>query len=126
MESRFAVALLAALASLATSAEMIGGSMALFYDGSPAVLGSGMTGCSGTLDGATQQIKDTRSDVSNRQNQILHLVASVVDAVIVNPVDTDPTFAMSEAAAGIPLIDMNREPVNRSTAPGRSVRDHGV
>ena len=42
-----------------------------------------------------------------------------VDAIIVNPVDTSATQAMSDAAAaaGVPLVYVNRQPINVDTMP---------
>ena len=52
-------------------------------------------------------------------NQIQNFVAAGVDAIIVNAVDTDATVAMTKAAAdsGVPLIYVNREPVNVDDLP---------
>jgi ribose transport system substrate-binding protein/inositol transport system substrate-binding protein len=93
--------------------------MALFDDNFLTVLRNGMTDYAGTLDGVTLQIEDAQNDVGKQLNQIQNFVASGVDAIIVNPVDTDATVAMSEAAAaaGIPLVYVNREPVNVETLP---------
>ncbi|MFZ0099143.1 MAG: sugar ABC transporter substrate-binding protein [Gemmobacter sp.] len=109
----------AALMGSAASAENIGVSMALFDDNFLTVLRNGMTDYAGTLDGVTLQIEDAQNDVGKQLNQIQNFVASGVDAIIVNPVDTDATVAMSEAAAaaGIPLVYVNREPVNVDTLP---------
>jgi ribose transport system substrate-binding protein/inositol transport system substrate-binding protein len=109
----------AALMGTAASAENIGVSMALFDDNFLTVLRNGMTDYAGTLDGVTLQIEDAQNDVGKQLNQIQNFVASGVDAIIVNPVDTDATVAMSEAAAaaGIPLVYVNREPVNVETLP---------
>jgi ribose transport system substrate-binding protein/inositol transport system substrate-binding protein len=109
----------AALMGTAASAENIGVSMALFDDNFLTVLRNGMSDYAGTLDGVTLQIEDAQNDVGKQLNQIQNFVASGVDAIIVNPVDTDATVAMSEAAAaaGIPLVYVNREPVNVETLP---------
>lgn len=109
----------AALMGTAASAENIGVSMALFDDNFLTVLRNGMSDYAGTLDGVTLQIEDAQNDVGKQLNQIQNFVASGVDAIIVNPVDTDATVAMSEAAsaAGIPLVYVNREPVNVDTLP---------
>jgi ribose transport system substrate-binding protein/inositol transport system substrate-binding protein len=109
----------AALMGTAASAENIGVSMSKFDDNFLTVLRNGMTDYAGTLDGVTLQIEDAQNDVGKQLNQIQNFVASGVDAIIVNPVDTDATVAMSEAAAaaGIPLVYVNREPVNVDTLP---------
>jgi inositol transport system substrate-binding protein len=57
--------------------------------------------------------------VAKQLDQINNFVASGVDAIIVNPVDTSATQAMSDAAAGagIPLVFVNREPINVDSLP---------
>ncbi|HVG47246.1 MAG TPA: substrate-binding domain-containing protein, partial [Rubellimicrobium sp.] len=51
--------------------------------------------------------------------QINNFIAAGVDAIIVNPVDTSATEAMSQAAeaAGIPLVYVNRQPINVASLP---------
>lgn len=112
---------LVALMSTAAHAENIGVSMALFDDNFLTVLRNGMQDHAKTLDGVTLQIEDAQNDVGKQLNQIQNFVASGVDAIVVNPVDTDATVAMSEAAAaaGIPLVYVNREPVNVDTLPAK-------
>lgn len=109
----------AALMGTAASAENIGVSMALFDDNFLTVLRNGMTDYAATQDGLTLQIEDAQNDVGKQLNQIQNFIASGVDAIIVNPVDTDATVAMSQAAAdaGIPLVYVNREPVNVDSLP---------
>jgi len=105
----------------AASAENIGVSMALFDDNFLTVLRNGMQEYAGGLDGVTLQIEDAQNDVGRQLNQIQNFVASGVDAIIVNPVDTDATVAMSDLAAqaGIPLVYVNRQPVNVDSLPER-------
>jgi inositol transport system substrate-binding protein len=57
--------------------------------------------------------------VAKQLDQIKNFIASGVDAIIVNPVDTSATQAMSDAAAAakVPLVYVNREPVNVDTLP---------
>ena len=100
-------------------AENIGVSMALFDDNFLTVLRNGMGDHAASLDDVTLQIEDAQNDVGKQLNQIQNFVASGVDAIIVNPVDTDATVAMSQAAsdAGIPLVYVNREPVNVDSLP---------
>lgn len=103
----------------AASAENIGVSMALFDDNFLTVLRNGMQDYAAGLDGVTLQVEDAQNDVARQLNQIQNFVASGVDAIIVNPVDTDATVAMSNLAAqaGIPLVYVNRQPVNIDTLP---------
>ena len=107
------------LLGTAAQAENIGVSMALFDDNFLTVLRNGMGDHAASLDGVTLQIEDAQNDVGKQLNQIQNFVASGVDAIIVNPVDTDATVAMSQAAsdAGIPLVYVNREPVNVDSLP---------
>jgi ABC-type sugar transport system substrate-binding protein len=113
-----ATAMCAVMATTA-HAENIGVSMALFDDNFLTVLRNGMGDHAASLDGVTLQIEDAQNDVGKQLNQIQNFVASGVDAIIVNPVDTDATVAMSQAAAdaGIPLVYVNREPVNVDDLP---------
>ncbi|MCV2448800.1 substrate-binding domain-containing protein, partial [Paracoccus sp. DMF] len=103
----------------AASAETIGVSMALFDDNFLTVLRNGMQDYAKAQDGVTLQVEDAQNDVGKQLNQIENFVASGVDAIIVNPVDTDATVAMSAAAqnAGIPLVYVNRQPVNLDSLP---------
>ncbi|MGP9806385.1 sugar ABC transporter substrate-binding protein [Paracoccus sp. NSM] len=111
-------ALMASLGS-AAAAENIGVSMALFDDNFLTVLRNGMQDYAAGLDGVTLQIEDAQNDVGRQLNQIQNFVALGVDAIIVNPVDTDATVAMSNLAAeaGIPLVYVNRQPVNVDSLP---------
>ncbi|MHA4733475.1 sugar ABC transporter substrate-binding protein [Ensifer adhaerens] len=112
-------AALAVMMSTAAHAETIGVSMALFDDNFLTVLRNGMSDYAKTLDGVELQIEDAQNDVSKQQSQIQNFIAAGVTAIIVNPVDTDATAAMSKIAAdaGIPLVYVNREPVNVDTLP---------
>ena len=112
-------ALTAALMGSVAHAENIGVSMALFDDNFLTVLRNGMSDYAAAQDGVTLQLEDAQNDVGKQLNQIQNFVASGVDAIIVNPVDTDATVAMSQAAAdaGIPLVYVNRQPVNLDSLP---------
>jgi inositol transport system substrate-binding protein len=101
------------------SAETLGVSMALFDDNFLTVLRNGMIEYAGTLDGVEIQVEDAQNDVARQLDQINNFIASGVDAIVVNPVDTSATQAMSAAAesAGVPLVYVNREPVNVETLP---------
>src|SRR5690606_25204748 len=83
------------------------------------VLRNGMSDYAKTLEGVELQIEDAQNDVAKQQSQIQNFIASGVSAIIVNPVDTDATAAMSKAAAeaGIALVYVNREPVNVNELP---------
>lgn len=114
----------AAVSALMTGsayAENIGVSMALFDDNFLTVLRNGMQDYAKTLDGVTLQVEDAQNDVAKQQNQIQNFIAAGVDAIIVNPVDTDATAAMSKIAAdaGIALVYVNRQPVNVDSLPAK-------
>ena len=110
---------LAALLSTAAQAETIGVSMALFDDNFLTVLRNGMQKHADGLDKVTLQVEDAQNDVAKQQSQIQNFIAAGVDAIIVNPVDTDATAAMSKIAAEakIPLVYVNRQPVNLDDLP---------
>jgi inositol transport system substrate-binding protein len=93
--------------------------MALFDDNFLTVLRNGMQDYSKELKGVTLQVEDAQNDVAKQQSQIQNFIASKVDAIIVNPVDTDATAAMSKLAADakIPLVYVNRQPVNVDSLP---------
>ena len=57
--------------------------------------------------------------MAKQLDQINNFIASGVSAIIVNPVDTSATQAMSDAAAaaGVPLVYVNRQPINLDTLP---------
>ncbi|MCZ4094661.1 MULTISPECIES: sugar ABC transporter substrate-binding protein [Sinorhizobium] len=114
-------AAMAVMMSTAAHAETIGVSMALFDDNFLTVLRNGMSDYAKTLNGVELQIEDAQNDVAKQQSQIQNFIAAGVDAIIVNPVDTDATAAMSKIAAdaGIPLVYVNREPVNVDTLPDK-------
>ncbi|WP_299614644.1 sugar ABC transporter substrate-binding protein [uncultured Tateyamaria sp.] len=100
-------------------AETIGVSVARFDDNGLTIMRNGMTDHIETLDGVDLQMEDAQDDVARQLDQINNFVASGVDAIIVNAVDTNATEAMSQAAAsaGIPLVYVNRQPINMDTLP---------
>ncbi|MDQ6434336.1 sugar ABC transporter substrate-binding protein [Mesorhizobium sp. LHD-90] len=112
-------AAVSALMTSAAMAENIGVSMALFDDNFLTVLRNGMVEYGKTLDGVNLQVEDAQNDVAKQLDQIKNFIASGVDAIIVNPVDTSATQAMSDAAAAakVPLVYVNREPINVDTLP---------
>jgi inositol transport system substrate-binding protein len=112
---------MALMLSTAAHAETIGVSMALFDDNFLTVLRNGMQDYAKAMKGVTLQVEDAQNDVAKQQSQIQNFIASGVDAIIVNPVDTDATAAMSKLAADakIPLIYVNREPANVDSLPDK-------
>lgn len=119
MKKTLILAGFASLMATTAMAENIGVSMARFDDNFLTVLRNGMTEYAGTLDGVTLQVEDAGNDVAKQLDQISNFIASGVSAIVVNPVDTSATQAMSDAAAaaGIPLVYVNREPINVATLP---------
>ena len=118
MKKTLLAAGLAALMGTTAMADGIGVSMALFDDNFLTVLRNGIQS---QADGAglKVQIEDAQNDVAKQLDQINNFIASGVDAIIVNPVDTSATQAMSDAAAAanIPLVYVNRQPINVDTLP---------
>jgi inositol transport system substrate-binding protein len=109
----------ATLVSTAALAQQIGVSVARFDDNGLTVMRNGMTEHEKTLDGVSLQIEDATDDVAKQLDQINNFIASGVDAIIVNAVDTNATEAMSKAAAdaNVPLVYVNRQPINMDTLP---------
>ncbi|MEM9634973.1 MAG: sugar ABC transporter substrate-binding protein [Pseudomonadota bacterium] len=119
MKRFLTAAAMSALMSTSAVAENIGVSMALFDDNFLTVLRNGIQELSDGMDGVDVQIEDAQNDVARQLDQINNFIASGVDAIIVNPVDTSATEAMSNAAsaAGVPLVYVNRQPINLDTMP---------
>ncbi|MBL4916655.1 sugar ABC transporter substrate-binding protein [Szabonella alba] len=109
----------AALLTTSVQAQEIGVSMALFDDNFLTVLRNGMVESAAGMDGVNLQVEDAQNDVARQLDQINNFIASGVAAIIVNPVDTSATEAMSAAAAsaGVPLVYVNRQPVNADSLP---------
>ncbi len=119
MKKIFIATTLAGLMATTAMAETIGVSMARFDDNFLTVLRNGMVAMAEEMDGVDIQVEDAQNDVAKQLDQINNFVASGVDAIIVNAVDTSATQAMSDAAeaAGVPLVYVNREPINVDTLP---------
>jgi len=69
--------------------------------------------------GAQVQMEVAQDDVGKQLSQIQNFVAQKVDAIIINPVDTDATPRMTKIVtdAKIPLIYVNRKPVDFDKLP---------
>ena len=102
------------LLSNAAFAAKIGVSMDKFDDNFLTVLRNGMADYAKTVPGVTIQIEDAKDDVSKQLSQVQNFIANGVDAIIVNPVDTSATAAITKAAAdaNVPLVYVNREPTD--------------
>jgi inositol transport system substrate-binding protein len=107
-----------ALAGSAQAAN-VGVSMAQFDDNFLTVLRNGMIDYAKTLKGVNLQVEDGGNDVNKQLSEVQNFVASKVDAIIVNPVDTSATAAITKLAsdAKIPLVFVNRQPANLSSLP---------
>ena len=110
---------LVALMGTSAIAQQIGVSVARFDDNGLTVMRNGMAAHEKALDGVSLQVEDATDDVAKQLDQINNFIASGVDAIIVNAVDTNATEAMSNAAAaaGVPLVYVNRQPINMDTLP---------
>ena len=119
MKKTIIAAGIASAMTTAAAAETIGVSMARFDDNFLTVLRNGMASYAESLNDVDIQIEDAQNDVGKQLNQIQNFIASGVDAIVVNAVDTDATIAMTNAAAdaGVPLVYVNREPINVDDLP---------
>ena len=119
MKKSLIAAVFATLMSGSVMAENIGVSMALFDDNFLTVLRNGMIETAKGMEGVELQVEDAQNDVAKQLDQIKNFVASGVSAIIVNPVDTSATEAMTKAAAdaNIPLVYVNRQPINVDSLP---------
>lgn len=113
------VAMTATLSPLTAHAEKIGVSMSMFDDNFLTVLRTDMKTHAESIKGVQVQFEDAQSDVSKQLNQIQNFIAQKVDAIIVNPVDSDATPKMTKlaAAAGIPLVYVNIRPSDKTLPP---------
>jgi inositol transport system substrate-binding protein len=116
----YAAAMTVLMASPAL-AENIGVSMAKFDDNFLTVLRNGMQDYAKTLNNVNLQVEDAQNDVSKQLSQIQNFIAQGVDAIIVNPVDTDATPKMTKLAAdaGVPLVYVNRLPADGDKLPDK-------
>ena len=112
--------LAAALVPLSATAPAatVGVSMAQFDDNFLTAVRASMKERAQQL-GVQIQFEDAENDIGRQLNQIQNFIAQHVDAIIVNPVDTDATPRMTRLAvnAGIPLVYVNRMPADRQLPP---------
>ncbi len=113
-----AAAMVGLMSSTAFAGAKIGVSMAKFDDNFLTVLRNGMIAKAKDL-GVDLQVEDAQNDVAKQLDQIKNFAANKVDAIIVNPVDTSATQAMTDAAAAakVALVYVNRQPINVDTLP---------
>ncbi len=118
MKKTLLAAGLVALMGTTAMAQNVGVSMAKFDDNFLTVLRNGIQ-AHADASGISVQIEDAGNDVAKQLDQINNFIASGVDAIVVNPVDTSATQAMSDAAAAakVPLVYVNRQPINVDSLP---------
>jgi inositol transport system substrate-binding protein len=119
--NRIFMALAAAVAPLlpcALHAATLGVSMAQFDDNFLTAVRASMQERAAQLH-ASIQFEDAQNDIGKQLNQLQNFIAQKVDAIIVNPVDTDATPPMTRLAqrAGIPLVYVNRMPGDKQLPP---------
>lgn len=104
--------------SAAAQAVTVGVSMALFDDNFLTAVRASMKDRAQQL-GVQIQFEDAENDIGRQLNEIQNFIAQHVDAIIVNPVDTDATPRMTRlvASAGIALVYVNRMPADRELPP---------
>lgn len=107
-------AVLPMLSTAAQAAVTVGVSMALFDDNFLTAVRASMKDRAQQL-GVAVQFEDAGNDIGRQLNQIQNFIAQHVDAIVVNPVDTDATPRMTQlvVAAGIPLVYVNRMPADK-------------
>jgi inositol transport system substrate-binding protein len=100
--------------SASAHAVTVGVSMAQFDDNFLTAVRASMQTRAEQLH-ATIQFEDAQSDIGRQLNQIENFIAQHVDAIIVNPVDTDASPRMTRMVvhAGIPLVYVNRMPADK-------------
>lgn len=110
---------LATLLATSAMAESVGVTIARFDDNFLTVMRNGLVDHAAALGGIELQVEDARDDVARQLDQINNFIASGVDAIVVNIVDTSAAGAMTAAAeaAGVPLVFLNREPDNVDSLP---------
>jgi ABC-type sugar transport system substrate-binding protein len=123
MRRLWLVAVVAALTSCSAGDGHVGVSMALFDDNFLTVLRNGMQDYARSLETVSLQNEDAQNDVAKQLSQIQNFIAQQVVALIVNPVDTDATPAMTRLAveAGMPLVYVNRVPADLGKLPSNVV-----
>jgi len=89
----------------------VGISMALFDDNFLTIVRNAMQ-TEMDKEQVKGQIEDAKGDVSQQLQQVQNFISQGVDAIIVNPVDTNAVKPIIDQAskAGVPLVFVNREP----------------
>jgi ribose transport system substrate-binding protein/inositol transport system substrate-binding protein len=100
------------------AAQQIGVAVSNFDDNFLTLLREAMTSRA-EEKGASLQFEDAQRDVGRQLSQVENFTASGLAGLIVAPVDSDSTPAMTAAAvaAGIPLVYVNNLPANLDSLP---------
>ena len=117
MKKTLIAASFASLLGTTAIAQEIGATIAAFDDNFLTVMRNGMTDHAASLDGVNLQVEDASNDLAKQIDQVSNFVASGVDAIIVNIVDTSAGAAITEAAGNVPLVFVNRQPDNVDSLP---------
>jgi inositol transport system substrate-binding protein len=119
MKKLMMAAAVLALSATVANAEKIGISLATFDDNYQTVMKNKIQAYADTLSGVEVQFEDAQSDLAKQLDQIKNFIASGVDGIMVTLVDTSAAQALTDAAAaaGVPLVYMNLQPINLETLP---------
>ncbi len=117
MKKTIIAAGLVSLMATTSMAQEIGATISRFDDNWLTVMRNGMTEHAAGIDGVTLQMEDASDDLAKQIDQVKNFVASGVDAIIVNIVDTSAGAAITEAAGNTPLVFVNRQPDNVDALP---------
>lgn len=103
-----------ALTAFGAKAQDIGVAMAQFDNTFLTILRQGIEEEAGRAGGINLQFEDAQNDVPRQLSQIQNFISSGVDAIILVAVDSDAIPQMDKMAndAGIPIVNINREPPN--------------
>ena len=95
-------------------AATVGVSMALFDDNFLTAVRESMRQRAGELH-VSIQFEDAQNDIGRQLSQVQNFLAQKVDAIVVNPVDTDATPRITRlvTGAGVPLVYVNRMPADK-------------
>jgi len=94
----------------------VGVSMALFDDNFLTIVRNSITSEMKT-ENVKGQIEDAKGDVAQQLQQVQNFIGQGVDAIIINPVDTNAVKPIVDltSKAGIPLVFVNRKPATELT-----------
>ena len=111
MKKTFVAAGMVALLGSTAYAETIGASIARFDDNFLTVMRNGMVDHAAGLSGVDLQVEDATDDLAKQIDQVKNFVASGVDAIIVNIVDTSAGAAVSAVSFAPPsesLLELSK------------------